>query len=144
MSRSNLTKDCAGHEIAKFQRNFRKTGETSFTMRGRSDHDPTMKPSVRNPPRNRGSFSGLPRAFSSEKYNISRPGYRSKIDQVLRLPHKVTLEFHQVLDPPQKVTLEFLQVLHLPRKVRLELHQILPLSRKVSLEHTAPGPKSVT
>ena len=51
----------------KSQRNLLKTDETSFPMRGRSDHDPrmirawsehdpTMKPSVRNPPRNRVAF----------------------------------------------------------------------------------------
>ena len=73
-------------------------------------------------------------AVAQSTFNTSRPGYRSKIDQVLRLPHKVTLEFHQVLDPPQKVTLEFHQVLHRPRKVRLELHQVLHLPRKSTLE----------
>ena len=52
------------------QRNSLKTDETSFPMRGRSEndptmirawseHDPTMKPSVRNPPRNRGTTSIL-------------------------------------------------------------------------------------
>ena len=56
----------------KSQRNLLKTDETSFPMRGRSDHDPTMKPSVRNPPRNRCYFSRPPRAFCIEKYNISR------------------------------------------------------------------------
>ncbi len=53
------------NDSPKFQRNLSKTDETSFTMRGRSEtvprpfrdhseHDPSMKPSVRNPPRNRG------------------------------------------------------------------------------------------
>ena len=71
-----------------FQRNFWKTVE----MRERSENDPSMiKPSVRNPPRNRGYFSRSPRAFSSEKY-ISRSGYHSKFHQMLPLPQKVTVE----------------------------------------------------
>ena len=69
----------------------------------RSDHDPTMKPSVRNPPRNRGSFSRPPRAFCIEKYNISRSGYHSKFHRTLRLPRKVTLQLHQILRLPRKV-----------------------------------------
>ena len=39
----------------------------------------------RNPPRNRGDFPRSPRAFSMEKYNISRSGYHSKFHQLLRL-----------------------------------------------------------
>ena len=100
----------------KSQRNLLKTAEASFTMRGRSehdprmirawsDHDPTMKPSVRNPPRDRGYFSRPPRAFCIEKYNISRSGYHSKFHRILRLPRKVTLELHQILRLPRKVTL---------------------------------------
>ena len=123
------------------QRNLLKTDETSFPMRGRSDHDPsmirawsehdpTMKPSVRNPPRNRGSFSRPPQAFCIEKYNISRSGYHSKFHRILRLPRKVTLELHQILRLPRKVTLALHQILRLPRKVTLQLHQILRLPRK--------------
>ena len=70
-----------------------------------SDHDPTMKPSVRNPPRNRGYLSRPPRAFCIEKYNISRSGYHSKFHRILRLPRKVTLALHQILRLPRKVTL---------------------------------------
>ena len=126
-------------------RNLRKTAETSFPMRGRSETVPrpfrsgseTVPrpfPSVRNPPRNRGYFSRSGRAFCIEKYNISRSGYLSKFHQVLRLPRKVTLELHQVLRLPRKVTLELHQLLRLPRKVTLELHQVLRLPRKVTLE----------
>ena len=82
-----------------------KTAETSFPMRGRSEHDPTMKPSVRNPPRNRGYLSHPPRAFCIEKYNVSRSGYHSKFHRILRLPRKVTLELHQILRLPRKMTL---------------------------------------
>ena len=64
-----------------------------------------MKPSVRNPPRDRGYFSRPPRAFCIEKYNISRSGYHSKFHRILRLPRKVTLELHQILRLPRKMTL---------------------------------------
>ena len=75
--------------IAKFQRKCPKTGETSFPMRGRSENDPTMirpwsennptmKPTVRNPPRKWGYFSNSPRAFSIEKYNGFAPNLTFK------------------------------------------------------------------
>ena len=129
------------NDTARFQRKSPKTGETSFPMRGRSEHDPSMirawsdhENANRNPPRNRGYFSTSPRAFSIVKYNVSRPILHSNLHQVLRLPRKVTLERHQVLRLPRKVTLELHQVLRLPLKVTLELHQILRLPRKVTLE----------
>ena len=106
----------------KSQRNLLKTDETSFPMRGRSDHDPSMKPSVRNPPRN--SFSRPPRAFCIEKYNISRSGYHSKFHRILRLPRKVTLALHQILRLPRKVTLELHQILRLPRKMTLMINPL--------------------
>ena len=124
-------------------RNLMKTAETSFPMRGRSDHDPTMIrawsehdprpfPSVRNPPRNRGYFSRSGLAFCIEKCNISSSSYLSKFHQVLRLPRKVTLELHQVLRLPRKVTLELHPVLRLPRKVTLDLHQVLRLPHRMT------------
>ena len=127
------------NDTAKFQRKCAKTGETSFPMRGRSENDPRMirpwsehENANRNPPRNRGYFSTSPRAFSIEKYNVSRPILHSNLHQILRLPRKVALERHQVLRLPRKVTLELHQVLRLPRKVTLELHQILHLPRKMT------------
>ena len=45
-----------------------------------------------------------PRAFSIEKYNISRSGYHSKFHRILRLPRKVTVQHHQILRLPRKVT----------------------------------------
>ena len=124
-------------------RNLRKTAETSFPMRGRSEtvprpfrdrseHDPRPFASVRNPPRNRGCFSRSGRTVCIEKYNISRSGYLSKFHQVLRLPLKVPLELHQVLRLPRKVTLELHQVLRLPRKVTLDLHQVLRLPHRMT------------
>ena len=57
--------------LRNFWQNLWKTGETSFPMRGRSEHDPTMirewsdhENANRNPPRHRGYFSSSPRAFS--------------------------------------------------------------------------------
>ena len=120
------------NDTARFQRKSPKTGETSFPMRGRSDHDPSMirawsehENANRNPPRKWGYFSSSPRAFSIEKYNVSRPILHSNLHQILRLPRKVPLELHQILRLPRKVTLELHQVLRLPRKVTLELHQVL-------------------
>ena len=84
-----------------------------------------MKPSHRNPPRNRGYFSRSPRAFSIEKYNISRSGYHSKFHAMLHLPRKVTLELHQILRLPRKVTLERHQILHPLRFSTLRYSTIL-------------------
>ena len=54
---------------AKFQRKFPINRwdviYSAGTIRKWSEHDPTMKPSVRNPPRNRGYFSRSPRALIS-------------------------------------------------------------------------------
>ena len=151
VSLSNLTKYCACHEkwhckiskkISKNRWNvisnagpIRPWSDHDPSMiRAWSDHNPTMKPTVRNPPRNRGYFSNSPRAFSIEKYNVSRPILHSNIHQMLHLPPKVPLELHQILRLPRKVTLELHQVVRLPRKVTLELHQVLRLPPKVPLE----------
>ena len=120
----------------KFAKNSWNVISNARPIREWSETVPTMNPSVRNPPRNRGYFSRSGRAFCIEKYNISRSGYLSKFHQVLRLPRKVTLDLHQVLRLPRKVTLDLHQVLHLPRKVTLELHQVLRLPRKWHLNFT--------
>ena len=111
VSLSKLTKYCARHakrlsKISdKFLENSWNVISNAGPIRAWPDHDPSMKPSVRNPPRNRGYFSSSPRAFSIEKYNISRPGLHSKTHQVLHLPRRVTLELHQILRLPRKMTL---------------------------------------
>ena len=69
-------------------------------IRAGSEHETV----IRNPPRNRGYFSGPPRAFCIEKYNISRSGYHSKFHRILRLPRKVTLQLHRILRLPRKMT----------------------------------------
>ena len=116
-------------------------GADPSMIRAWSEHDPSMirawsdhENANRNPPRKWGYFSSSPRAFSIEKYNVSRPILHSNLHQILRLPRKVPLELHQILRLPRKVTLELHQVLRLPRKVTLELHQVLRLPRKVTLE----------
>ena len=99
------------NDTARFQRKSPKTDETSFPMRGRSEHDPTMirawsdhENANRNPPRKWGYFSSSPRAFSIEKYNVSRPILHSNLHQILRLPRKVPLELHQILRLPRRKT----------------------------------------
>ena len=127
VSLSNLTKYCACHEkwhckiSKKISKNRWNVISNAGTIRPWSDHDPTMirewsehENANRNPPRNRGYFSSSPRAFSIEKYNVSRPILHSNLHQILRLPRKVTLELHQVLRLPRKVTLELHQILRLP------------------------------
>ena len=101
------------NDTARCQRKSPKTGETSFPMRGRSDHDPTMirawsehENANRNPPRKWGYFARSPEAFSIVKYNVLRPILQSNFHQILRLPRKVTLQLHQVLRLPRKVPLE--------------------------------------
>ena len=124
----------------QMKRHFQCGADPSM-IRAWSEHDPSMirawsdhENANRNPPRKWGYFSSSPRAFSIEKYNVSRPILHSNLHQILRLPRKVPLELHQILRLPRKVTLELHQVLRLPRKVTLELHQVLRLPRKVTLE----------
>ena len=121
-------------------RNLLKTGETSFPMRDRSEHDPRPirewsdpKNANRNPPRRRGYFSHSPGADSIENYNVSRSGYHSKFHHMLRLPRKVTHELHQMLRLPRKVTHELHQMLRLPRKVTHELHQMHKMRRATGI-----------
>ena len=111
VSLSKLTKYCGCHEKwpSKISKKFAENGwnviSNARPIRPWSEHDPRMKPSVRNPPRNRGYLSRPPRAFCIEKYNISRSGYHSKFHRILRLPRKVTLQLHQIPRLPRKVTL---------------------------------------
>ena len=111
MSLSKLTKYCACHAkwLSKFSQKFLENSwnviSNAGPIREWSEQDPRMKPSLRNPPRNRGYFSRPPRAFCIEKYNISRSGYHSKFHRILRLPRKVTLQLNQILRLPRKMNL---------------------------------------
>ena len=110
VSLSKLTKYCACHakwfsKISEtFLQNRWNVNYNARPIRAGSEQDPTTKPSLRNPPRNRGYFSRPPRAFCIEKYNISRSGYHSKFHRILRLPRKVTLQLHRILRLPRKMT----------------------------------------
>ena len=155
----NISEYCACHAkwlsniSKKFLENSWNVISNAGPIRAWSENDPSwiragseLKTVIRNPPRNRGYFSGPPRAFCIEKYNISRSGYHSKFHRILRLPRKVTLQLHRILRLPRKVTLERHQIVHLPRKVTLERHQIVHLPRKVTLElhQTVHLPRKVT
>ena len=147
VSLSNLPKYCTCHEkwhckmSKKISKNRWNVISNAGPIRPWSENDPSMirewsehENANRNPPRKWGYFSSSPRAFSIEKYNVSRPILHSNLHQILRLPPKVPLELYQILRLPRKVTLELHQVVRLPRKVTLELHQVLRLPRKVTLE----------
>ena len=98
------------NDFPKFHRNFSQTARWNVIYNARpirawSENDPSMKPWVRNPPRNQGYLARRPRAFCIEKDNISRSSYHSKFHRRLCLPRKVTFQFHQILHLPRKVTL---------------------------------------
>ena len=76
----------------QMKRHFQCGADPSM-IRPWSDHENAN----RNPPRKWGYFSSSPRAFSIEKYNVSRPIWHSNLHQILRLPRKVPLELHQIL-----------------------------------------------
>ena len=82
--------------LQDFKENLQKTDETSFPMRGRSEHDPTMiRPWKRKTATRLASevtFRAHHEHFSIEKYNVSRPILHSNLHQILRLPRKVPLE----------------------------------------------------
>ena len=156
---SNITKYCACHAkwlsniSKKFLENSWNVISNAGPIRAGSELDPSwIRPwsenetVIRNPPRNRGYFSGPPRAFCIEKYNISRSGYHSKFHRILRLPRKVTLQLHRILRLPRKMTVMILSWLILVTYETLftmrgttggilQHHQILRLPRKMTLQH---------
>ena len=87
-------------------------------IRAWSDHDPTMNPSVRNPPRDRRRGHFL---FSK----IQHFALRLSVQISPNIPNftkycpcrQVTLELDQILRVPPKLSVEFHQIVHLPRKV---------------------------
>ena len=67
-------------DLKKISKNRWNVISNAGMIRAWSEHDPTMirarsdhENANRNPPRHRGYFSSSPRAFSIEKYNVSRP-----------------------------------------------------------------------
>ena len=114
----------------QMKRQFIQCATDPRMIRAGSDHETV----IRNPPRNRGYFSGPPRPFCIENYNISRSGYHSKFHRMLRPPRKVTVQHHQILRLPRKVTLELHQTVHLARKVTLRYSTLLLYSPLFSYE----------
>ena len=136
-------------------RNLRKTAETSFPMRGRSEHDPRMI-------RSRSEtvcVSPQPATQQRFLFALRTNGLYWKIQHfALRLSFQISPSTAPTTKsntwtspstapttkndtwtspstaPTTKVTLELHQVLRLPRKVTLELHQVLRLPRKVTLD----------
>ena len=136
-------------------RNLRKTAETSFPMRGRSEHDPRMI-------RSRSEtvcVSPQPATQQRLLFALQTNGLYWKIQHfALRLSFQISPSTAPTTKsntwtspstapttkndtwtspstaPTTKVTLELHQVLRLPRKVTLELHQVLHLPRKVTLD----------
>ena len=104
------------HQVLRLPRkmtlqHFKEISQTQLKRHFQCGADPSMiragseqETVIRNPPRNRGYFSGPPRAFCIEKYNISRSGDHSKFHRILRLPRKVTLQLHRILRLPRKMT----------------------------------------
>ena len=93
-------------EISRKQlkRHFQCGADPSMIRAG-SELDPSRKPSSATRLATEVIyFSGPPRAFCIEKYNISRSGYHSKFHRILRLPRKVTLQLHRILRLPRKMT----------------------------------------
>ena len=130
-------------------RNLRKTGETSFPMRGRSENDPSMIRAWKRKPQPASQVRllfELPRSIFYCKIQRFDPNLTFKHSpsavpatksNTWPSPNtapttKVTLDLHRILPLPRKVTLELHQILPLPRKVTLDLHQVLHLPRKVT------------
>ena len=79
------TSPATKNDTGRFERKSPKTGETSFPMRGRSDHAPTMirpwsdhENANRNPPRKWACFSRSPEAFFSCKIQRFAPNLTFK------------------------------------------------------------------
>ena len=108
-------------------------------IRDRSDHDPSMNPSVRNPPRNRGNFSLSSRAFCSEKNSTFRAtAIIPKFRQYCACHEKWHLNFTKYCACHEKwfswlilFTHETLFTMRGATGVIVQLHQILRLAPKV-------------
>ena len=132
------------NDTARCQRKIsKKQVKTSFPMRGRSDHDPTMirewKTQTATRLASEVTLRGPQKHFSIVKYNVLHPILQSNFHQILRLPRKVTLQLHQVLRLLRKSATWNVhhQVLHLPRKVTLETSpSSAPATKKWHLNFT--------
>ena len=136
------------NDAPKYQRIFPKTAETSFAggadptmIRACTDQDPSMNPSVRNPPHKWVYFSRSPRASCFQKYNMhfalrlpfqisSNTAPATKISDSWTSPNfaparktecATCVQLHQMLRLRRKVVVEFHQIQHLPRKLNAQL-----------------------
>ena len=118
----------------KFATNLLKTGETSFTMRGRQSATRRatevsfrarhvhlfMKNTTFRAPALFPNFTKYCACHEKWQWNFTKycacHEKRLELEQVLRLPRKLALQLHQVLRLPQKVLLELHQLLRLPVK----------------------------
>ena len=111
VSSSNITEYCTCHEkwlsniSQKFLQNSWNVIYNAGPIREWSEQDPTTKPSVRNPPRNRGYFSRSPRAFLYWKIQHFALQLSFHISRNAAPATKMTLELHQILRLPLKMTL---------------------------------------
>ena len=135
------------NDTTKFQRNFPKTGETSFTI-CRDDRTMIRKWNRQSAtPRNRVTLRACHKHFLLKNTTLRAPAIIQKFTKCCTCHEKSHLNFTKCCAchesdtwtspsaaPATKVTLELHQVLHLPRKVALELHQLLRLPRIVTRE----------
>ena len=110
-------------------RNLRKTGETSFPMRGRSENDPSMIRAWKRKPQPASQVRllfELPRSIFYCKIQRFDPNPTFKHSPSAVPATKSNTWPSPNTAPTTKVTLDLHRILPLPRKVTLELHQILP------------------
>jgi len=111
----------------KSKRKLPKTVEASFTLRGRSKHDPSMMREWTGhlaPARLRRLHSAVRRGILYWKLRHVSLRLSTQISPNAAPATKKTLQHHQMLRLPRKVTLQHHQILGLPRKVTVQNHQI--------------------
>ena len=125
--------------------------QMTFTLRDRSEHDPTMIREWNRQSATRGatdvSFRAHHKHFVWKNTTFHAPAiipnfttncachekWHFNFTTYCACHEKWPIGLHQILRLPRKVTFQLHQILRLPRKVTLQLHQILRLPRKVTL-----------
>ena len=90
----------------RMKRHFQCAADPTM-IREWSDHDPTMKPSVRNPPRNRGDLSRPPRAFCIENTTFRAPAIIPNFTEYCACHEKWHLHFTKYCACHEKWHLHF-------------------------------------
>ena len=103
-------------------RNLMKTAETSFPMRGRSEHDPRTVPI-----RFRDRFRQSATRYATE-VTFRAPDERFVLKNTTFRTPAIFPNFTKYCAYHEKWHLNFTKVLRLPRKVTLDLHQVLRLT----------------